>query len=419
MARKVRILVIATNNWSSIGQLLSAFIRVGFEIAIVCPPGSPIEHINNLSARYKYRRWCSQQSIRAAIADWSPFFLVCNDEVAVRELHNIHRQTSSKANDAESGELIELIERSLGDRRTFSTSRSKSRFISVAQALNVACPPTIVVNSYGDLDRHLDGLVYPTFIKLDESWGGRGVRLAYTDRELSLAVLELSFPYVWPKSFKRLLAKVIEALPVFLRPPFPQKLSLQRPIWGRPANRAVVCWQGKILAGITIEAIETGSDFGPTTLARIIDHAEITDAVERVVKAGKWSGFLGFDFMLDEKNRAWFLEMNPRVTPACHLRLKAPSLPAALFLQLTGELPASDTREVPEERIALFPNRVSKKAALQPYFDDTPEGEPAFLQACHRPQLLRMIAGRINFRGAAYKQLDKKITNTIVLEKDK
>src|SRR5579872_5759432 len=119
MARKVRILVIATNNWSSIGQLLSAFIRVGFEIAIVCPPGSPIEHINNLSARYKYRRWCSQQSIRAAIADWSPFFLVCNDEVAVRELHNIHRQTSSKANDAESGELIELIERSLGDRRTF------------------------------------------------------------------------------------------------------------------------------------------------------------------------------------------------------------------------------------------------------------------------------------------------------------
>src|SRR5579872_4176196 len=113
MARKVRILVIATNNWSSIGQLLSALVRVGFEIAIVCPPGSPIEHINNLSARYKYRRWRSQHSIRTAIADWNPLFLVCNDDVAVRELHNIHRHASIKASGAESGRLVELIERSL------------------------------------------------------------------------------------------------------------------------------------------------------------------------------------------------------------------------------------------------------------------------------------------------------------------
>jgi predicted ATP-grasp superfamily ATP-dependent carboligase len=181
----------------------------------------------------------------------------------------------------------------------------------------------------------------------------------------------------------------------------------------------VVCWQGKVLAGITIEAIETASKFGPTTLARIIEHAEIADAAEKIVESQKLSGFLGFDFVLDHANRAWLLEMNPRVTPACHLRLKAPSLAAALFLQLTGEPPHSDTKEVPKERIALFPNRVSKKAALYPYFDDTPEEESAFLEACRRSRFLRRMFDRMKFRSPANRPFDEKITNIIRARRNK
>src|SRR5579872_4569935 len=109
MAPKTRILVIATNNWFSIGQFLSALIRVGFEIAIVCPPANPIAHIKDLGARYKYNARRSQESIRSAIADWKPLLLVCNDDTAVRELHNIHRQACIEAHRPESGPLAELI----------------------------------------------------------------------------------------------------------------------------------------------------------------------------------------------------------------------------------------------------------------------------------------------------------------------
>jgi hypothetical protein len=113
----------------------------------------------------------------------------------------------------ESSSLIELIESSLGDCRSFATSRSKSRLISAAQALKIPCPPTNVVNSYQDIDRQLGRIVYPVLIKLDESWGGLGVRLAHNQRELLRATLELSFPLNWHWLLKRLAAEVIQRLP--------------------------------------------------------------------------------------------------------------------------------------------------------------------------------------------------------------
>src|SRR5579863_8108726 len=120
MAGKIRILVIATNGWFSIGQFLSALIRVGFETAIICPTGNPIEHISNLSARYRYSSRRAQSSIWNAIADWKPALLVCNDDVAVRELHNIHRQACTKAHRLDGGQLAELIESSLGAPHSFA-----------------------------------------------------------------------------------------------------------------------------------------------------------------------------------------------------------------------------------------------------------------------------------------------------------
>ena len=174
---KVRILVIATNEWPSTGQLVAALIKVGFEIAVVCPLASPIRLIRNLDARYEYRSSRSLSSIKSAITGWSPFLLVCNDDVAIRELHTIHRQAIVEIDRPESPGLVRLIELSLGDHRAFAASRSKSRLFSIAEALNILCPSTIVVNSCHDIDRQPGLATYPVLIKLDELWGGLGIRL--------------------------------------------------------------------------------------------------------------------------------------------------------------------------------------------------------------------------------------------------
>ena len=367
---------------------MAALIRVGFEIAVICPSGSPVKNIRSLNARYRYRSWQSLRSIKEAIADWKPSLLVCNDDVAVRELHRIHSQARIGTGDPESANLIELIESSLGNSQSFAVSRSKCRLIAVAKALNIPCPDTIVVNSHREMDQHFARVLYPVLIKLDESWGGRGVRLVHNRQDLLRAVLELSFPHTWPASLKRMAARSIQRLTHGWRIPLPQNISIQDYVLGRPANRAVVCWQGRILAGISVEAVETSSQFGPTTLAKILDHGEVAVATEKIVANQNLSGFLGFDFMLDHNNRAWFLEINPRATPTCHLRFKGPSLPASLFAAVTGKAPQNDVREVPLGTIAVFPNRVSKES-LHSYFDDVPAEEDFdFIEAMQEDELI-------------------------------
>lgn len=137
MTRKIRILVIATNDWCAIGQFLSALIHVGFEIAVVHPSGSPIQHVKNLSARYKYRSWRSQKSIRTAIAEWSPDLLLCNDDIAVRDLHDLHREVCTETGGPETSRLLHLIELSFG------------RF-SVVYHVSIEEPPHIACSSSQD-----------------------------------------------------------------------------------------------------------------------------------------------------------------------------------------------------------------------------------------------------------------------------
>jgi predicted ATP-grasp superfamily ATP-dependent carboligase len=82
-------------------------------------------------------------------------------------------------------------------------------------------------------------------------------------------------------------------------------ISLQEYIVGRPSNRAVICWKGKVLAGISVEAVEVTQERGPASVVRVIDHLEMATVCEHVVKRQELSGFVGFDFILDCANRAW------------------------------------------------------------------------------------------------------------------
>lgn len=392
--RRLRILVVATNTWTSIGQLVSALVKVGFEVAVICPPNSPIIHIRNLKARYRYRPAQSLTSIKRAISDWSPYLLIANDDEAIRELHSIHHQARGET-DVLNNSLAELIERSLGDFHSFATSRSKSYIISLANQLEIACPPTITVTDLNSLKSHVDKFAYPVVIKLDQSWGGRGVRLASNPRELLRVAFELTQPLERSQFVKSLAARALQRFPGRWRPELPQTVSIQQYVEGRPANRAVVCWEGKVLAGISVEALETTSEFGTTTLAKIINHGELADASEKIVANQKLSGFLGFDFILDRNGRAWFLEMNPRTTPACHLRFGGPSLAASLFIKLEGKLPNSDVREVPHDTIALFPNGTARKRSIDNYFEDLPEEEPAFVESCLKSAFLKRATQKV------------------------
>ena len=85
-------------------------------------------------------------------------------------------------------------------------------------------------------------------------------------------------------------------------------MCLQEEVIGRPANRAVVCYKGKVLAGISVEALETQHDLGPASIVRLIQNQDMTAIAQMMVERFQLSGFIGFDFVLDLKNVAWLIE---------------------------------------------------------------------------------------------------------------
>src|SRR5208283_1453997 len=97
-------------------------------------------------------------------------------------------------------------------------------------------------------------------------------------------------------------------------------ISLQHYVRGVPANRATVCWQGEVLAGLSVEAVETNTETGFATVVRVVDLPEMADSARVLARTLGLSGFIGFDFIIEAATgRAVLLEMNPRPTQTCHL----------------------------------------------------------------------------------------------------
>jgi glutathione synthase/RimK-type ligase-like ATP-grasp enzyme len=400
-----RLLVVSTNTWPSAGQVASALALAGFQVAIVCPSRSPAYRLRKLRARFPYRSSTSLASINSAIAAWLPDVIVCADDEAVRGLHYLYFKASQTMDEPNSKRLMNLIESSLGSCRGILTAMSKSEVSSLAKSLGIACPRTTILTDRASLAREESGVTFPVIIKTDDASGGLGTRVANNRLELRAAIVELSLPYNWPFSLKRLIGRCLGRAFCYWLPLWPRKMGMQQYVAGRPCNRAVVCWNGKVLAGITVDVLATSYEFGPATLVKVIDHPDVTAAAEKIVAELGLSGFIGFDFILDSGNNAWFLEVNPRATPICHICANGQDLAGSLFILMTGMRPRAVYHAIHQDTFTLFPGvplRAKRKVGNIneeiDAFDDAPDDEPEFVRACRaqktRRQSLWLFVGR-------------------------
>src|SRR5262249_1111937 len=209
--------------------------------------------------------------------------------------------------------------------------------------------------------------------------GGRCVRIINSDADVRATVWELQTPTTWRgrRFFGMILgSEALAPLMLSLR----RTISLQQYIPGHPANRAVICWKGKVLAGISVEVVEAGHKCGPASVVRFVDHSEMAIIAERMVKGLNLSGFVGFDFVLDSSNHVWIIEMNAGVTPIWHLSLAdGTNLAGSLYTQMTGLQPLSRLVPINRHLVALFPNEVLRSPSseyLQSCQHDVPWNEP-------------------------------------------
>jgi len=380
-------LIVTTTNWVPTARLAVALVNAGFKVEAICPSRHPIRETQAASRIHPYRGLAPLRSLTAAISNAKPDILVPGDDLATWHLHNLYRKRDQYSSNPAA--LAALIERSLGSPSSFPIVQSRAAFMQFAREQGIRVPTTETLQAAAEVPAALVQTGFPIVLKADGTSGGEGVRIARTAAEAESAFEKLHAPPVLARAFKRALLDQDSTLvsPALLR----QRpiVSAQAFIAGHEATSTVACWKGTVFANLHFEVLRKGNAAGHATVVRLIDHPEIANTVEKVVRRLGLSGVCGFDFMLEANTgHAYLIEINPRATQVGHLTLgPGHDLPAALYGAVLGQTIHVAPTLTENETIALFPHewaRDPQSEFLHTGYHDVPWQTPELVHACMR-----------------------------------
>jgi hypothetical protein len=356
-----------------------AFASIGHRVEAVCPGHHPLAKTKAVRTLYRYSALRPLEALAKAIKRAEPALIVPCDDRAIAHLHALH--ASAHASPA----LNAVIERSLGSPDSFSVADRRSDLIAIARAEGIRAPDMVRVTMVDELEAALDRVGLPAVMKVDGTWGGLGVRVVHSLAEAATVMRTLSRPVGPTRALKRL---IVDRDPYFLLPVFNGSspvVNVQRFVEGTPANSAVACWNGELLASISVVAVRTRGAQGASTVVRVIDHPEMTETGAKLVRRLGLSGFCGFDFLLEAGTcAAHLIEMNARTTPISHLPLaEGRNLVTALATRLDGITAISPTPPIMQDVVAFFPQAwllEPNSELLHTGYHDIPWGEQALVR---------------------------------------
>jgi ATP-grasp domain len=385
------ILLTSTTRWALGARVAISLSRVGCKVSALCLSDDQL--LLKTKAVYQvfpYSVLRPLQSVAAAIEASRPHLVVPCDDRAVQHLHELH---NSGASDPVAG----LIERSLGPPESYSVVSVRHEFLRVAREEGLRVADTSIVKSAGELSAWCDREPFPWVLKADNTFGGCGVRVASNLVQAREYFAELRRLFKAKNTFRHL---IIDGDPFWLRLWLNRReptIVIQRFIQGIPGSCAVVCWQGRILAGISVKVLRTYGPNKPATVVRVVNNREMMLAAERIAGRLHLSGFFGLDFILDDRTgAAYLIEMNPRCAPPCHLALgHGRDLAGALSAQLSGREMGVFPAVTNNDTIAYFPGAWhSGSELLESCFHDIPEGEPILVEELLRDSRQRSLLRR-------------------------
>lgn len=320
-----------------------------------------------------------------AITDSNPDLIIPGDDLATHSLHELYLRESRRSD--KQSDVCALIERSLGSPDSFPIVYERASFMQFAEEAGVRVPKTAPIPSSDELRRWATRVEFPFVLKSDGSSGGEGVRVVHTMQEAQRAFRKLHAPPLLARAAKRALfdADATLVFPSLLRRR--PVVSAQSFVQGREANSTVACWNGAVLAALHFEVVNKKDSTGYATVIRLIEHPEMSRAVEIMVARLKLSGVHGFDFVLETNTgHAYLIEINPRTTQVGHLTLgSGRDIPAALVAALTGRATQAAPKLTENNTLALFPQEWTRDPAspfLRSTYHDVPWDEPELVWAC-------------------------------------
>lgn len=382
-----KLLLTDTTRWSTGTRLAIALYKAGCQVSAVCPADHhPFRHARVVRRIFPYSAVRPLESLESAIEESKPDMIIPCDERGVRHLHELFSRM--RGEDESRRGIAGLIERSLGPPASYPIVSSRYNLLKIAAEEGIRVPDTRQVNGFVDLRSWHAEQAFPLVLKADCTYGGSGVAIVHNPKEAHAAFLRMTELYRGTRVLKRL---IINRDPFWVRPWWQRHrptVVAQGYIEGRPANCAVVCWKGKVLAGSGVEVVSSAGPTGPASVVRLVDSPEMMSAAEVIAGRLNLSGFFGLDFVIQRATgAAYLIEMNPRCTILCHLQLgPGRDMVGALWAQLAGETLQERPAATENGMIAYFPQAwISNDEHLHSSFPDIPQDEPELVHELLRP----------------------------------
>jgi hypothetical protein len=281
-------------------------VEAGFTVHTCRPSGHPLEVVDGLAGDHPLRKSRPLASIQHALDAAHPDLVLCDDERSLVLLRRLHSRTHDQ-----------VLARSLGD---WTRMTSRTAVAEAAREAGVDTPETATVGNVEALTQW----ALPFVLKTDGSSGGRGVATVSDSGSLSRIWRALSNPPPLHVAVKRALVnRELQSFGSLLLRRRPT-VNVQQFRSGQDAIATVACLDGEVLSLVCLEVVLAEEPRGPSAVVRVIDHPGMAEAARRVVRRFELSGFCGLDFVTDAAGTAWFIELNARVTPTCHLLFDAP-----------------------------------------------------------------------------------------------
>jgi hypothetical protein len=386
-----KILLVTTRRWFATARLGTALAQAGSDVQAVCPSDHLLTKARAVRGTFRYSGLLPSKSIRAAMGAAQPDLVVPGDDLAATHLHHLHKLATRP--DAESPNILALLERSLGNPAYFSAVDSRNTFMSLAREEEVRAPNTAIVTSVDNVRSWLKENGLPAVLKVDGTYGGAGTEIVHSLSDAESAFRKLAVGILLSRVAKD---AVLGGDLTLARSWFQNSksvVSIQSFVPGPDASSSVACWQGEVLAMIQFEVLRKTNPKGSASVLRLIDNPEISATVKKMVSRLGLSGLVGFDFILEEQTgHPYLIELNPRATQTCHLRLgDGRDLVAALRSKISGEALQVVPRMTDDDVIALFPQEWQKtpdSEFIKSAYHDVPWDEPELVRAGtqYRPQ---------------------------------
>jgi carbamoylphosphate synthase large subunit len=383
-----KILIAHTLQWPNAARLALAFRAADCRVYALCRRSHPLHMLGSVERIFTYHPFAPARSLRAAIEAADPDLIVPCDDGAVALMHYLHSRQAGPGGPAK--RLRAVIERSLGRPDSYQLLATRSKLGSIAARAGVLLPRTDRVATLEELRQWLGREGFPAVIKADRTSGGRGVIAVRTLKEAELAFQDRTGARNLARTIKRLIWEQDAELYCRILRGIESGVSVQTLVRGKPANCAVACWEGEVIAVIGVEVLATTSPTGNATVVRVVDNPGMYEAARCVVRRLGISGFCGFDFVIEETSgRPFLIEINPRATQINHLALgPGHDLAAALRARVADEALRESRAVTDRDTIALFPQewrRNRESSFLHTAYHDVPNNEPELVQAYVSP----------------------------------